>query len=118
MSNLRPAPFFLHPGAVRALLQPVRRAGSARTVNVPLLPIRLADEVPSPNREITRFETRHEAAVNDIESAATRSQKGDNAGPPAQAPEGTSEGGSGGLRQTLANAREQRTPTVKEADHA
>lgn len=110
MSNLRPAPFYLRPSVVRALLEPVRRAGPARTVSVPLLPIALADEVPSENLEITRFDAGHAPAVNDTESAATGSKKGDNAGPPAQAPEGTSEAVRGGASLTLANVCEQRTP--------
>lgn len=46
MSNLKPAPFYLRPSVVRALLAPVRRAGPSHTVEVPVVPIALVDQVP------------------------------------------------------------------------
>ena len=76
MSNLRPAPFFLRPSVVRALIHDIDLIARA-VKQVPLLPIKLVDEVRSEpeNTEITRFDPRHPAPVNDDQDQKSSSSR-------------------------------------------
>lgn len=61
--NLRPAPFYLRPSVVRALVGDVAAIRKA-VVDVPILPIKLVDQ-PGASEEITRFDAAHREPDND-----------------------------------------------------
>lgn len=110
LTNLRPAPLFLRPSLVRALIGDVRLIASAVT-SVPVLG-QLADQVLAApkNDEITRFDVAHEPASNDTRSAPTLLSTADRAGSrAAQAPAGTNDRVGGGVMDEVVNACAQLT---------